>query len=149
MNLSANQMEFHLLHCDMINSGVAGQLKLLDPLGVEGTIEYCRIHDIRLQAWSPVARGVLSGQSFKGRDENLKKRIENCGTKVLELSKTLGVSREAIVVAWILRHPAQILPILGSKTPQRIKNCAEALEVKLSKEEWNQLFCLGRGANLP
>ena len=73
--IAVNQMEFHLLHSGMLDGGIAGAKTPLDPLGLEGTIEYCRLHDIRIQAWSPVAKGILSGQNYKGKDEKLKKQI--------------------------------------------------------------------------
>ena len=149
MPLKSNQVEFHLLYSDMLDGGIADSTGTLDPSGAKGTIEYCRTHDIRLQAWSPAARGLLSGAVYRGRDENLKKRIENCGARVRELAAQHEVSPEAIVVAWVLHHPARILPILGSRTPERIRKCAGSLEVKLSREEWYELYCLGQGSSLP
>ena len=149
MPLKTNQIEFHLLYSDMLDGGIAGGPGTLDPSGAEGTIEYCRTHDICLQAWSPAARGLLSGAVYRGRDENLKKRIENCGARVRELAAQHEVSPEAIVVAWVLHHPAKILPLLGSRTPERIRRYAGSLEVKLSREEWYELYCLGRGSGLP
>ena len=67
----------------------------------------------------------------------------------IEFSKKHQAPAEAIVVSWILHHPARILPVLGSKNPDRIRRCARSLEVKLSREEWFELYCLGRGSNLP
>ena len=147
--IASNQMEFHLLQSGMLDGGISGSKGPMDPPGLEGTIEYCRLHNIRLQAWSPVSKGLLSGQKYKGKDEKLKERILNCSRKVGEFSKKHKVPAEAIVVAWILHHPARILPVLGSKNPERIKNCAKSLEVHLKREEWYELYCLGRGTNLP
>ena len=149
MHLKTNQVEFHLLYSDMLDGGIAGVTETLDPSGVEGTIEYCRTHDIRLQAWSPAARGLLSGAVYRGRDKNLQQRIENCGARVRELAAQHEVSPEAVVVAWVHHHPAKILPILGSRNPERIRRCAGALEVKLRRYEWYELYCLGRGSGLP
>ena len=145
----SNQMEFHLLQSEMLDGGISGSKGPLDPPGLEGTIEYCRLHNIRLQAWSPVSKGHLSGEKYKGKDEKLKVRILNCSRKVREFSKKHEVPAEAIVVAWILHHPARILPVLGSKNPERIRNSAKSLEVHLKREEWYALYCLGRGTNLP
>ena len=80
---------------------------------------------------------------------SMKERIQNCSRKVWEFSKKHEVPTEAIVVAWILHHPARILPVLGSKNPERIRNCVKSLKVQLKREEWYELYCLGRGANLP
>ena len=149
MSICANQIKFNLLQCNLLDGGNDGTLfPQRNTRGSDGTIEFCRLHNIRLQAWSPVAKGVFSGRSLKGKDNDLNMRIEACTSKVKELSEIYSVSREAVAVAWILHHPARILPILGSKTPQRIKNCAEALNVRLSREEWYELYCLGRGSPL-
>jgi predicted oxidoreductase len=59
------------------------------------------------------------------------------------------VSREAIVVAWLLRHPAGIQPILGTRTPERLRACCEADAVTLSREEWYALLTAARGEAVP
>ena len=60
-----------------------------------------------------------------------------------------GVSPEAILIAWILRHPARIQPLPGTTNPERIRAAAEAEEVSLTREEWYRLFIAGRGEKLP
>ena len=147
--IRSNQIEFHLLHSGMLDGGIAGSPNPVDPSGLEGTIEFCRIHQIQIQAWSPISKGFLSGRSYQGKDGKLKERILKCKAKISEFSKKHQAPAEAIVMAWILHHPARILPILGSKNPDRIRRCARSLEVKLSREEWFELYCLGRGSNLP
>ena len=147
--IRSNQIEFHLLHSGMLDGGIAGSPNPVDPSGLEGTIEFCRIHQIQIQAWSPISKGFLSGRSYQGKDGKLKERILKCKAKIDEFSKKHQAPAEAIVVSWILHHPARILPVLGSKNPDRIRRCARSLEVKLSREEWFELYCLGRGSNLP
>jgi predicted oxidoreductase len=60
-----------------------------------------------------------------------------------------GVSSEAILIAWILRHPARIQPLPGTTNPERIRAVAEAEQVSLTREEWYHLFVAGRGEKLP
>jgi hypothetical protein len=113
---------------------------------------------VRLNAVGPrkfvYRRGLLyrkdvSDAAYKGKDAVLGNRIEACAAHVAELAERHSVSREGIVIAWVLRHPAGILPVLGTTSPERITACAESLTIDLSREEWNDLYCLGRGENLP
>ncbi len=70
--IRSNQIEFHLLHSGMLDGGIAGSPNPVDPSGLEGTIEFCRIHQIQIQAWSPISKGFLSGRSYQGKDGELK-----------------------------------------------------------------------------
>ena len=60
-----------------------------------------------------------------------------------------NVSPEAILIAWILKHPAKIQPVIGTRNPERIKACCEGVKVELTREEWYSLFIAGRGETLP
>jgi len=68
---------------------------------------------------------------------------------VAELAARHHVSREAVVLAWLLRHPAGIQPVLGTIQPARLKACAQALDVQLSRVEWYELFAAARGESMP
>ena len=144
--LVANQMELNLLHSHLINAGViTNQDNPAWPVRGEGTLEYCRLHDMTLQAWSPLARGYLSGNLPANADERTVKAAE----VVAQTAAAKGVSREAIVLAWLLRHPARMQVVIGTTNPARIKACCQATEVPLSREEWYTLFIAGRGGPLP
>lgn len=141
-----NQLEISLLHPDLVSEGTAVNQR--EPGYVtrdHGTMEYCRETGITVQAWSPMARGLLSGADTTGRLEN----VRNAARLVAELAEEKGVSREAIVLAWLLRHPAPILPVLGTTNPERIAAAAEAPEVELSREEWYLLLEEARGMSMP
>jgi predicted oxidoreductase len=56
---------------------------------------------------------------------------------------------EAILLAWLLKHPAKIQPVLGTSRPDRLRACAKAVSVSLSREEWYSLFAAARGAIMP
>ncbi|MDX2050920.1 MAG: aldo/keto reductase [Polyangiaceae bacterium] len=111
-------------------------------LGADGILDYCRLHNITIQAWAPLARGRALG----GTDDP--KAIE-LARVVSELARAKDVPNEAIAIAWLLRHPAGIQPVIGSTEPARIKACCAAECVTLSREEWYSLYVAGRGARLP
>ena len=137
-----NQVELNLLHNQLVNEGVVfNQDDPSRPVRGEGTLEYCRLNEITLQAWGPLANGLLSGR----QPETPSETIQQAAAKVAELAKQKGVSREAIVIAWLLRHPAQIQPIIGTIRPERIQAACQADEVEMSREEWYDLFTAGRG----
>ena len=68
---------------------------------------------------------------------------------VQQLSEAYSVSREAIVLAWLMRHPAGIMPVLGTSRCDRLRACAESVQVTLSRDEWYRLFEAARGAKMP
>lgn len=143
--LVVNQLEFNLLHLHLIDEGViTNQDNPTWPVRGNGTLEYCRLHDISVQAWSPLAKGRASGNTS---DQD--PRSSNTSLVVDRIAREKKVSREAIVLAWILRHPAQILPIIGTTSLNRIKASCEADQVELTREEWYELFTAGRGAKVP
>ena len=111
----------------------------------EGTVEYCRLHDITLQAWSPLEGGYLSGRLIDFDHPVYKETAK----LVAELAETHGVSQTAIVTAWLLRHPAKIQVIIGTTNPQRIADACQADDVELTREGWYRLFTAGRGSRMP
>jgi predicted oxidoreductase len=144
--LVANQLQLSVVHNQLINDGIVFNR---DDLGVmsrsEGTLEFCRMQNITVQAWSPLAGGKVSGAGVAAPES----RHEETTTLVKELAEEKGVSKGAILVAWLLRHPARIQPIIGTTNPARIAAACEADEVELTREEWYRLFTAGRGARLP
>ena len=143
--LVANQVEMNLLHHGFVEVGISfNQASPRYPDGWEGTMEYCRLHSVSLQAWSPLAQGVFAG-TFDGQPENIRK----AGTVVREYAERHQTSIEAILIAWLLKHPAKIQPVLGTTRPDRLRSCAEAMRVSLTREEWYSLFAAARGAPMP
>ena len=141
-----NQVAFNVLHTHMLDEGIIfNQTKPGVITRDEGTIEYCREHNITLQAWGPLAWGRLTGRPGITLTEAEAKAAQ----LVAEMAQAKNVSAEAILIAWILRHPARIQPLIGSTKPDRIAASCQAASVQLSREEWYQLFVAGRGENLP
>jgi len=108
-------------------------------------VEYCRLKGVSLQAWSPLARGVLTGGDLSEQS----RAVQKTAALVEEMSSAHRVSGEAIVLAWLLRHPAGIRPVLGTSRVDRLRACAESVRVKMSREEWYRLFETARGASMP
>ncbi|MFW6368374.1 MAG: aldo/keto reductase [Spirochaetota bacterium] len=149
--LVANQMEISLLHPDMFVYGTAvNQRRPEHVMRPSDSLEYCRQHGVQLQAWSPLAKGFLSGREPSAKlPEEERNRIKQASELVKNLASDHGVGAEAIVLAWILRHPAPVLPVVGTTNPQRIGAACEADSVTLSHEEWYLLTEAARGMSMP
>lgn len=100
---------------------------------------------MQIQAWGCLAQGLFSGRNLDGQPEN----VIATANLVAIMAEEFKVSKEAIVLAWLMRHPANIQPIIGTTNPERIKACAQATEVQLSREQWYQLYVTSRGERLP
>lgn len=92
-----------------------------------------------------MAGGSVSGKADPAPDA----RLERTATLVSQLADRLGVSQEAILIAWLLRHPAHIQPVIGTMNPARIAAACQADGIELSREEWYSLFEAGRGGRVP
>ncbi|MDC8829898.1 aldo/keto reductase [Alteromonas gilva] len=141
MPVIANQLEMSLGFRDWVEDGLCTNSPLNADNGyTSGTLEYCQQHAIQLQAWAPLAQGKYSGNG-----------PANCPTSQLvnTLASEHGVSPEAIVLGWLMRHPAGIQPVIGTTNPQRIAACAEVANLALSREHWYQLFESARGQEVP
>ena len=105
-------------------------------------LDYCRLHDITIQAWSPLQFGMFRGV-FVDHPEfpDLNVALEN-------LAEQYGVSKTAIAIAWILRHPAKMQAIAGTMNPDHLRNICAAAGVTLTHQEWYQLY-LASGKFLP
>ncbi len=138
-----NQLQFSIAHCGIIDSGLNVNIHNDAAVNRDASIlEYCRLKDITIQAWSPFQYGMFEG-TFIGSDKypELNKRL-NC------LSEKYQATANSIAIAWILRHPAHIQTIVGSTNEQRIKDICKASDIRLTREEWYELY-LSAGKVLP
>ncbi|MBA3930140.1 MAG: aldo/keto reductase [Xanthomonas sp.] len=142
--LVANQVEVSLLHHHLIDDGVVANTTGHAYASAAGTLDYCRLHDLRMQAWSPLAGGKLATTS-----EFADPVIRATSALLHQLAEEKGVTPEAIQLAWLLRHPAGIQPIVGTTDPVRLAACCAADGVTLSREEWYALFAAARGTRVP
>ena len=133
-SLAYNQMQISLRHHELLSSGL--EYNTPNPLVPYFDVaDYCRLKKLRLQAWSPVARGRL----FSGPLQNELER----------LSHLYNCSPSCIAFAWLLRHPAQIQPIIGSTKVSRVQEACKACDIRLEKREWYELLVAARERNLP
>jgi predicted oxidoreductase len=140
-----NQVEFNLVHTHMLDEGIVFNQDNSRITRNEGVMEYCRLHDISLQAWAPLAGGRLSGKPRPDDGAHVQKTAD----LVAQMAAEKGVRPEAILIAWILRHPAHIQPLPGTTDPDRLLGSCEAERIGLTREEWYGLFLSGRGEALP
>jgi predicted oxidoreductase len=141
--LVANQVRLGLLHSGLIDAGTAvNQRKPNFTNPGEGTIEYCWRNRITIQAWSPLEGGKLSGGKLGHSDDA---RTLRAAELVKQFAEEKRVSREAILLAWLLRHPSGIQPVVGTTNPDRIRATTQAFDVSLTREEWYTLYATARG----
>lgn len=115
----------------------------------DGTLDQCLAERIIPMAWSPLAGGLLGDGARKLLPSQEAYRTEDVCTVLDDLATSRGVSRSAIALAWLLRHPSHIIPIVGSTDPDRIRSAARADDVDLTRDEWYRLLLAARGEPLP
>jgi predicted oxidoreductase len=143
--LVADQVQLSITHAPIIAQGVAANMAGLDQSisRDNGILDYARLHDIVLQAWSPFQKGFFDGV-FLGDRENYAELNE----AIEELADKYDVTPTAIAVAWITRHPAGMQVVLGTTNPQRVRDSAAGSDIPLTRQEWYRLFT-SAGHTLP
>ncbi len=115
----------------------------------DGTLDQCLIERITPMAWSPLAGGLI-GDGANGLLPSQKVyRPERFLDSLDATAKARGASRSVVALAWLLKHPSNILPVVGSTQPDRIREAAKADELDLTREEWYRLLIAARGEPLP
>ncbi|TFC36673.1 aldo/keto reductase [Cryobacterium sp. TMT2-42-4] len=139
--LAFNQVQLSITHAPLIAQGVAANMAGLEQSVVRdnGLLEYSRLNDITLQAWSPFQSGSFDGV-FVGDREN----YGPLNDALDDIAAAHGVTPTGIAVAWITRHPANIQVVLGTTKPARVVESAAGSEIPLSREEWYRLFTTAR-----
>lgn len=133
--LIANQMQLSLARSGMVDSGIHANLPSAQDSRDESVLEYCRLKRITIQAWSPFQYGFIGG-TFLGSE-----KYPELNGRLNALAEQYGVTPGAIAIAWILRHPAKIQVLCGSKNVRRIGEYAAAAQVELTRPEWYSLYC--------
>lgn len=135
MKLEANQLQFSITNTGMIDHGLNVNMEIDRSIDRDGGIlDYCRLKKITVQAWSPFQFGFFEG-TFLGNPKFPKLN------EVLEaMAETFNVSTTTMAIAWILRHPARIQPIVGTTSPERITQVALASGVALTRPQWYEIY---------
>lgn len=144
--LVTNQIQASPLHVQPFDSGiVAGYSEPGTALRGDDTVDYCRLHNILVQAYSPLAGGRLCREP----GEDAEPRIRTTIDVLNQLAQKYGVSSEAVAVAFLLRHPAGIQPIVGTSKADRLPSIMKSLDIQLSHSDWHRILQAGRGRRLP
>lgn len=130
-----NQVQFSLIHSHMISESLFVNMSEVESAMRSGTlIEYSMLKDISLQAWSPLMASWDDGTFIDNpKYEQLNKKLE-------EVASKYNVTKNCIAISWILRHPANILPIVGTTSIVHLKEMIKAIDIKLTREEWYGLY---------
>jgi len=145
--LAVNQLQLSLAHFEAFDASTCFN----DPqaaarpgaLAWAGTLEHAQRHGVQLQAWGSLAQGRFSGPHARELgDEPLRALLH-------KLCAVHGVSIEGLMLAWLMRHPARIQPVIGSADPARIRACADAMRFEMSRGDWYALYEAARGRELP
>ena len=146
--LVVNQLEMNLHKLDWLEHGVlVNQQAGANVNFSDGIIEHCQLEDIQIQAWGPLAKGIYSGSEVEkptGSYLQTKKLVE-------EMAAKKETTLEAIILGWLMRHPAMIQPVIGTANVKRIKNCEDASRQsqQMTREEWYSLYVASRGKLMP
>jgi predicted oxidoreductase len=139
----ANQLQLSIAASNIITHGFFVNMQTDTAISRdESVLDYCRLKDITVQAWSPFQYGFFDG-TFIGSEKypELNETLE-------KIAEKYSVSSTTIAVAWLLRHPAKIQVVTGTTNPQRLKQCVAASEITLTREEWYEIW-LSAGNYLP
>lgn len=141
--LEVNQLQFGLGHTGMVQQEF--HVNMIDKPSIDhdgGLISYSRLKHMTIQAWSPFQYGFFEGVFLDNP------KFPELNEALDRLAEEYHVTKSAIAVAWILRHPAHMQVLLGSMTPSRISDMAAGAEVELSASQWYGLYCAA-GNDLP
>jgi predicted oxidoreductase len=123
LKVSANQLEI--------------SLKASDPF-FNGALDHCLMHQITPMAWAPLG-GILSNKS-------LPLALEKA---FVEMEKKYALTRDAILLAWLFKHPVAIHPVIGTTKVERYKNAVSAMNIDFDIEDWFYLLAAFRGHDIP
>ncbi len=115
----------------------------------DGTLDQCLIENITPMAWSPLAAGLLADGAKRLLKWQESYKVEATVAALDAIAKVRGTTRMVVALAWLLKHPGKIVPIVGSANPDRIRDAVRATEIELTREEWYRLLLAARGEPLP
>ncbi|VTS14618.1 aldo/keto reductase [Streptococcus pseudoporcinus] len=141
--LVVNQMQLSPAHTPMFDSAL--NVNMRNQAGIDrdnGLVDYCRLNKVTIQAWSPFQIDLDKGL-FTGNPD-----YQELNETIANLADRYRVSAEAIIIAWILRHPAQMQAIVGSMNPDRLRKIAQANSITLSRADWYDIY-RSAGNSLP
>lgn len=133
--LEINQLQFSIMHTGMIDEGFSVNTKFEGSIGHDGSIlNYCRLHDCTIQAWSPFQYGFFEGPFLDNP------KFPELNEKINQLAEKYEMTNNAIAIAWILRHPANMQAVIGSTNLKRLREASKAGNFTLTRKEWYEIY---------
>ncbi len=138
-----NQLQLSITNTGMIDAGINVNMEIDHSINRDGSIlDYCRLKEITIQPWSPFQYGFFEGVFLDNE------KFPELNQTIDKLAAAKGVANTAIAIAWILRHPARMQPIVGTTNAERLKDICKASDITLTREEWYEIY-LAAGNKLP
>lgn len=131
----ANQLQLSIAFATMISQGV--NVNMVNESGVNrdgSVLDYCRLHEITVQPWSPFQYGFFEGVFLDNP------KFPELNAKIDEIAARYGVTNTTIAIAWLLRHPAKMQPVTGTMNSGRLADCVKAAEITLTRTEWYEIY---------
>lgn len=139
----ANQLQLSITNATMISNGTNVNMENSLAIDRDGSIlDYCRLHKITIQPWSPFQYGFFEGV-FLGSP-----KFPELNAKIDAIASKYRVSNTTITLAWLLHHPARMQPVTGTMNLDHLRDCCKAAEIALTREEWYEIF-IAAGNVLP
>ena len=133
--LVCNQVQMSVAHTPMLDAGFNVNMNIDPSINRDGSVlEYCRIHDMVIQTWSPLQVGYFTGTFLN--NEN----YTDLNRELRALAEEYGVGADTIAYAWLLRYPGRMQVITGTTSPEHLRSAAEAGDISLTREEWYALY---------
>ena len=141
--LAVNQLQLSAAFTPGFESGFHVNMEDSQAVMRDGSIfEYCKLHDVVIQAWSVLQFGYFKG-NFVGNE-----KFQQLNQVLNRLALKYSVSPSAIAIAWVLRYPAKIQAVVGTTNPKHLREVSQAANFSLTRKEWYEIY-LAAGNNLP
>lgn len=138
----ANQLQLSLTETGMMDAGFNVNMSCSTSVDHDGgVLDYCRYYGITIQPWSPFQYGFFEGVYLNNP------KFEKLNQVLSQIADKYGITPTGVVVAWLLRHPAKMQPIVGTTKPSRLREII-AGQVEISRQEWYSIY-VASGKVLP
>ena len=137
-NFTPSQVEMISKTQDILVNQIEFSLTHLQPM-YDGSLDQMITKNIAPMAWSPM------GSVYKEDNE----QIQRIKSKLSELSETYNTTQDQLLLAWILKHPSKIHPVIGTTTKERIKDASEAVKIDMDIEDWFIILAASEGHKVP
>ena len=133
--LTINQLQLSVTEAGIITSGMNANMKNADSVMHDGSVlEYSRIKNMTIQAWSPFQYGFFKGTFIDNQE------FPELNAKLAEIAEKYGITKTGVAAAWILRHPANMQVIAGTMNSEHLRDICRGADVTLTRSEWYEIY---------